>query len=83
MISGFVISYNRARLIETCLRSIRFVDELIVLDMSSTDGTTEIARRFADRVITVPLATHPEGVRALAAAECRVTSSFSSTTTSA
>ncbi|SFL39116.1 glycosyltransferase [Methylorubrum salsuginis] len=71
MISGFVISYNRARLIETCLRSVRFVDELIVLDMSSTDGTTEIARRFADRVITVPLATHPEGVRALAAAECR------------
>ncbi len=39
MISGFVISHNRERLIETCLRSIRFVDELIVLDMSSTDGT--------------------------------------------
>lgn len=71
MISGFVISYNRERLIETCLRSIRFVDELIVLDMSSTDGTGDIARRFADRVVTVPLATHPEGVRTLAAAECR------------
>ncbi|KQT58686.1 hypothetical protein ASG52_21385 [Methylobacterium sp. Leaf456] len=71
MISGFVISHNRERLIETCLRSIRFVDELIVLDMSSTDGTAEIARRYADRVVTVPLATHPEGVRTQAAAACR------------
>ena len=41
-LSGFVISYNRAPIIETCLRSLRFVDELIVVDKSSTDGTAEI-----------------------------------------
>ena len=35
-ISGFVVAYNRAALLETCLRSIRFADELIVVDKSST-----------------------------------------------
>ena len=53
-VSGFVVTYNRAALLETCLRSIRFVDELIVIDKSSTDGTRAIAKRYADRVITVP-----------------------------
>ena len=40
-LSGFVISCNRASIIETCLRSLRFVDELIVVDKSSDDGTLE------------------------------------------
>ena len=38
-ISGFVIAYNRAPLLGTCLRSLRFVDELIVIDKSSTDDS--------------------------------------------
>ena len=49
-ISGFVVSYNRAALLGTCLRSLRFVDELIVIDKSSTDSSRGIARRYADRV---------------------------------
>ena len=53
-ISGFVVAYNRAELLATCLRSLRFVDELIVIDKSSTDDTPRVARRYADRVITVP-----------------------------
>jgi len=53
-ISAFVISYNRVSTIETCLRSLRFVDELIVVDKSSDDGTVEIARRYADKVVVVP-----------------------------
>src|ERR1700693_5162036 len=36
-ISGFVVAYNRAALLRTCLRSLRFVDEFIVIDKSSTD----------------------------------------------
>ena len=39
-ISGFVVTYNRAALLGTCLRSMRFVDELIVIDKSSTDAST-------------------------------------------
>ena len=31
-ISAFVIAYNRAELLRACLRRVRFVDELIVVD---------------------------------------------------
>src|SRR5579863_10014753 len=70
-ISGFVIGYNRADLIATCLRSIRFVDELVVVDKSSTDGTRAIAARYADRVITVPWSPTVEETRAAALAQCQ------------
>ena len=70
-ISGFVIAYNRAGLLATCLRSLRFVDELIVIDKSSTDDTPRIARRYADRVIRVPWSPTVEETRSLALEECR------------
>lgn len=70
-ISGFVISYNRAGLLATCLRSLRFVDELIVIDKSSTDASRRIARRYADRVITVPWSPTVEETRAFALEQCR------------
>lgn len=70
-ISGFVVSYNRAALIEACLRSIRFVDQLIVIDKSSTDGTREIAARYADLLITAPWSPTVEESRAAALALCQ------------
>jgi glycosyltransferase involved in cell wall biosynthesis len=70
-ISGFVIAYNRAHLLATCLRSLRFVDELIVIDKSSTDDTPRIARRYADRVITVPWSPTVEETRSFALRQCR------------
>jgi glycosyltransferase involved in cell wall biosynthesis len=70
-ISGFVIAYNRAALVGTSLRSLRFVDELIVIDKSSTDDTPAIASRYADRVITVPWSPTVEETRAFALEQCR------------
>jgi glycosyltransferase involved in cell wall biosynthesis len=71
LISGFVIAYNRASLLRTCLRSLRFVDELIVIDKSSTDDTPRIGRRYADRVITVPWSPTVEETRSFALDQCR------------
>jgi glycosyltransferase involved in cell wall biosynthesis len=71
LISGFVIAYNRASLLRTCLRSLRFVDELIVIDKSSTDDTPRIGRRYADRVITVPWTPTVEETRGFALDQCR------------
>ena len=51
-IGGFVITYNEAANIEACLRSMRFCDELLVVDAHSTDNTREIARGCGARVIT-------------------------------
>lgn len=70
-ISGFVIAYNRAPLVGTSLRSLRFVDELVVIDKSSTDDTPAIARRYADKVITVPWSPTVEETRAFALEQCR------------
>lgn len=70
-ISGFVVTYNRAALLSTCLRSLRFVDELIVIDKSSTDDTPRIARRYANRVIKVPWSPTVEETRSLALSECQ------------
>jgi glycosyltransferase involved in cell wall biosynthesis len=70
-ISGFVVAYNRASLVGTCLRSLRFADELIVIDKSSTDETPAIARRYADHVITVPWSPTVEETREFALSQCR------------
>lgn len=70
-ISGLVISYNRATLIGTCLKALSFVDELLVVDKSSDDGTAEIAAGLADRVVVVPWSAVVEDTRAQAVALCR------------
>ncbi len=70
-ISAFVICYNRADTLGTCLRGLRFADELIVVDKSSTDGSSGIARAIADHVLRVPWTPTVEPTRALALSLCR------------
>ncbi len=43
-LSVVIITKNESRNIAACLESVRFADEIIVLDSGSTDGTAEIAR---------------------------------------
>lgn len=49
-ISAVVLAYNDEPYIRPCLESIRWVDEIIVVDSYSTDGTARISREFTDRV---------------------------------
>ena len=70
-ISAFVITYNRASIVGTCLRSVRFADELIVVDKSSTDGTRTIAEACADEVVTVPWTPTVEETRTYALSLCK------------
>jgi hypothetical protein len=69
--SAFVVTYNRASLLETCLRAVSFADELIVVDKSSTDCSAAIAARHADRVEVVPWSPTVEETRAFAVSLCR------------
>lgn len=50
-ISAFVITCDEEENIADCLRTLRWVDELVVVDSFSDDDTVEIARRAADRVV--------------------------------
>jgi glycosyltransferase involved in cell wall biosynthesis len=70
-ISAFVIAFNRAAILGTCLRALRFADELIVVDKSSTDGSRDIAEALADEVVTVPWTPTVEETRTLALSLCR------------
>lgn len=70
-VSACVISYNREDIIGTCLRAVRFADEVLVIDKSSTDGAPAVARSIADRVITVPWSPTVEETRAFAVSRCR------------
>jgi glycosyltransferase involved in cell wall biosynthesis len=49
-LSVYVLTFNNERTIERCLESVRWADELVVVDSYSTDGTLKICRRFTDRV---------------------------------
>lgn len=53
-ITGLVLTYNGARLLERCLASLAFCDEILVVDSQSTDATREIAGRFKARVLVRP-----------------------------
>ncbi len=49
-ISATVITRNERQNIEEALASLRWADEIVVVDSGSTDGTLEICRRFTDKV---------------------------------
>lgn len=42
---------NEAHHVKACLESVRFADEVVVVDSGSVDGTVAIARGIADRVL--------------------------------
>ena len=50
-ISGFVITYNEEAAIRDCLESMKWADELVVVDSFSQDATVGIAREYTDKVI--------------------------------
>ena len=50
-LSVAIITLNAASQLEACLQSVRFADEVVVVDSGSTDGTPTLAERLGARVI--------------------------------
>lgn len=50
MLSVVIITKNEEVNLSRCLESIRWVDEVVILDSGSSDRTLEIARQFTDKV---------------------------------
>jgi glycosyltransferase involved in cell wall biosynthesis len=46
-----IISLNAASLIEPCLKSVDFADEILVVDSGSTDDTLVVAERYRARIV--------------------------------
>ena len=54
-LSVVVLTKNEEVVIARCLESVKWADELIVVDDNSTDRTVEIVKRYTDKVISHPL----------------------------
>jgi len=50
-LSVAIITLNAAAQLEACLQSVRFAEEIIVVDSGSTDGTMALAAAYGARVI--------------------------------
>lgn len=50
MLSVVINTKNEERMIKTCLDSVKWADEIIVVLNNSTDGTEEIAKKYTDRI---------------------------------
>ncbi|CAN5172908.1 glycosyltransferase family 2 protein [soil metagenome] len=51
-LSVVISAYNEEKKIEDCLKSVKFADEIIFVDNTSTDKTVEIAKKYTDKVFT-------------------------------
>lgn len=53
-ISAVISTYNEEQMIKDCLESIKWADEIIVVDNSSQDKTVEIAKKYTKKIFTRP-----------------------------
>lgn len=53
-LSVVISSYNEEKKIGECLDSVKWADEIIVIDNSSTDNTAKIARKYTKKVFERP-----------------------------
>ena len=50
-VSAVLITRNAAAVLDSCLGSLRFADEIVIVDSASSDATPEIAARHGARVV--------------------------------
>lgn len=50
-LSACITTFNNERTLGACLESVKWADEIVVLDSYSTDRTTEIAARYRARIL--------------------------------
>lgn len=62
-ISAVVNTRNEAKNIYDCLKALSFCDEIVVVDMESTDETKDIAKEFTDRVYDHKMVGYVEPAR--------------------
>ena len=53
-LSVMMVVRNEEKKIRRCLESVRWADEIVVVDQSSTDSTVSICRKYTDNVSIVP-----------------------------
>lgn len=49
-VTAVISAYNEEKNIETCLKSLKFADEIVVVDNSSSDKTVEIVKKYTSKI---------------------------------
>lgn len=62
-ISAVITTWNEAANLDECLATLDFVDEIVVVDMESTDSTVKIAKTYTDKVYHTPYTGYVEPAR--------------------
>ncbi len=62
-ISVVIVAYNEEKNIRRCLDSVKWADEVIVVDTESTDKTVAIAKKLGTKVFSHPYPRYVEPVR--------------------
>lgn len=70
-ISAVINTRNEEGNIRNCLNTLRWCDEIIVVDMESEDRTLDIAREFTDSVFTVNKSGYVESARKFAVEQAK------------
>jgi glycosyltransferase involved in cell wall biosynthesis len=70
-VSAIVSSRNEAHLLGRCLDAIAFCDEVIVVDVDSTDDTAAVAEAHGARVVRHPLVPIAEAARVTVAPQAK------------
>lgn len=72
MISAAIVAYNEATKLSVCLASIAdFVDEIVVVDLGSTDNLQKIAAKYKAKIVPHAHVSHVELVRNFSIAQCK------------
>lgn len=71
MISAVILTKNEERNIESCIKGLRWCDEILVIDDNSTDKTVVKAKALGARVVVCPLENNFSKSRNLATAEAK------------
>lgn len=62
-VSACIVCRNEADRLEACLRSVAWADEVVVMDLASSDGSADVAARLGARVVRRDPAPFVELVR--------------------
>ena len=72
MISAVIVTYNEEKKLKDCLESLKDnADEIVIVDLGSTDGTLQIAKDFKAEIFTHPKVDYVEKARDFAVSKAR------------
>ncbi len=58
-LSVVLVTHNEEQIIKDCLESVKFADEIIVVDTESSDKTVEIVKKYTQKILIRPNEPNP------------------------